>query len=326
MRMRLLPIVILLLGAFPPPSAAQSPVAHVALLGAVPVSDPAERLAWQAFVAALRERGWVEGHNLAFELRSGGGRPEHYPELAAELVALQPDVIIAVGTQPVKAVREKTDTIPIVMISVPDPIGLGYIESFARPGGNITGVSNQFGDIIGKALQLLTEVRPGLSRVGFLWVPDNPAMRFNRAALEAIAPQLGLTIEPIEVKASEDFDAAFDAVARSRPDALLMNSPPLFVVHRSEIIAFALDHQLPAIGNFSWWAREGLLMSYGPDWVHMWRRMADYVDKILRGAKPTDLPVEQPTKFELVINRKTADALGLTIPPALLARADEVIE
>jgi ABC-type uncharacterized transport system substrate-binding protein len=251
MRMRLLSIAILLLGALPPPAAAQSRVAHVALLGASPVSDPAERPAWQAFVAALRERGWVEGQNLAFELGVGGGRTERYPELAAELVALRSDVIIAVGTQPVKAVREKTDTIPIVMISVPDPIGLGYIESFARPGGNITGVSNQFGDTIGKVLQLLTEVHPGLSRVGFFWVPDNPAMRFNKTALEAIAPQFGVTIEPIEVKASEDFDAAFDAVARSRPDALLMNFPPLFVVHHPEIIAFALDHRLPAIGNSS---------------------------------------------------------------------------
>ena len=326
MRMRLLPIAILLLGTLPLPSAAQSPVAHVARLGSLPVSDPSETSAWQVFVAALRERGWVEGHNLAFELRSGGGRAERYPELAAELVALRPDVIIAVGTQPVKAMREKTDTIPIVMISVTDPIGLGYIASFARPGGNITGVSNQFGDTMGKVLQLLTEVHPGLSRVGFFWVPDNPAMRFNKAALEAIAPQLGVTIEPVAVKAAEDFDAAFAAVARSRPDALLMNSPPLLMEHRREIIAFAADHRLPAIGNFAWWARDGLLMSYGPDWVHMWRRMADYVDKILKGAKPTDLPVEQPTKFEFVINLRTARAIGLALPPLFVARADEVIE
>ena len=255
MRMRLLPIAILLLGTFPPPSAAQSPVAHVARLGAVPLSDPAERPAWQAFVAALREHGWVEGRNLAFDVRSAGGRAERYPELAAELVALGPDVIIAEGTQPVKAVREKTDTIPIVMISVTDPIGLGYVKSFARPGGNITGVSNQFGDTMGKVLQLLTQVRAGISRVGFFWVPDNPANRFNKVALEAIAPQLGVTIEPIEVKASEDFDSAFAAVAQSRPDALLMTSPPLFMVHRTEIIAFALGHRLPAIGNFTWWGR-----------------------------------------------------------------------
>jgi ABC-type uncharacterized transport system substrate-binding protein len=187
MRGLLVAIVSLLLVSFAP-SAAQSPVAHVALLGALPVLDPSERPAWQAFVEALQERGWVEGHNLAFELRWAGGRAERYPELAAELVALRPDVIIAVGTQPVKAVREKTDTIPIVMISVPDPIGLAYVASFPRPGGNVTGVSNQFGDTMGKVLQLLTEVRPGISRVGFFWVPDNPAQRFNKAALEAIAP------------------------------------------------------------------------------------------------------------------------------------------
>ena len=190
----------------------------------------------------------------------------------------------------------------------------------------MTGISNQFGDIMGKVLQLLTEVRPGISRVGFFWVPDNPAMRFNKAALEAIAPQLGVTIEPIEVKASEDFDAAFAVMARSRPDALLMNSPPLLTEHRREIIAFALDHRLPAIGNFTFWARDGLLMSYAPDWVHMWRRAADYVDRILKGAKPADLPVEQPTKFEFVINLKAARAIGLELPPLFVARADEVIE
>ena len=326
MRMRFLPIAILLLGAFPPPSVAQSRVAQVAALLSVPVSDSSQGPVWQAFVDELRKRGRVEGHNLAFDVRSAGGRAERYPELAAELVALGPDVIIAEGTQPVKAVREKTDTIPIVMISVSDPIGLGYIKSFARPGGNVTGISNQFGDIMGKVLQLLTEVRPGISRVGFFWVPDNPAMRFNKAALEAIAPQLGVTIEPIEVKASEDFDAAFAVMARSRPDALLMNSPPLLTEHRREIITFALDHRLPAIGNFTFWARDGLLMSYAPDWVHMWRRAADYVDRILKGAKPADLPVEQPTKFEFVINLKAARAIGLELPPLFVARADEVIE
>ena len=254
MRMRFLPIAILLLGAFPPPSVAQSRVAQVAALLSVPVSDSSQGPVWQAFVDELRKRGRVEGHNLAFDIRSAGGRAERYPELAAELVALRPDVIIAVGTQPVQAVHEKTDTIPIVMISVPDPIGLGYIKSFARPGGNVTGISNQFGDIMGKVLQLLTEARPGISRVGFFWVPDNPAMRFNKAALEAIAPQLGVTIELIEVKASEDFDAAFAAMARSRPDALLMNSPPLLTEHRREIIALcarpppARDRQFHVLG------------------------------------------------------------------------------
>jgi putative tryptophan/tyrosine transport system substrate-binding protein len=323
MRARLVAITFLLLAAFPPLCAAQSAVAHVAVLGDSP-SGPGSN--WRAFVDALRERGWVEGRNLAFDVRSTEGRAERYPELAAELVALRPDLIIAETSQETQAVIQKTDTIPIVMSGVADPVASRFVASLARPGGNVTGLSAQLVDTTGKTLQLLVEARPGIWRVGLLWAPDSPGSRLNKEALVAIAPRLGVTLEPVAVNAPEDFDAAFAAVARTQPDALLTLSAPLLFAHRQQIIAFALDHRLPAIGNSTQWARDGLLMSFGEDIADQWRRAAYYVDRILKGAKPADLPVEQPTKFEFVINLKTAREIGLELPALFVGRADEVIE
>jgi putative tryptophan/tyrosine transport system substrate-binding protein len=319
MRKRFVAIAFLLLAAFPPPSAAQSPVAHVAAL------NPAAGPDWQAFVDALRERGWVEGRNLVFELRSAL-RAERYPEVAAELVAPRPDLIIANSSQATEALCQKTDTIPIVMIGVADPIGSGFVASLARPGGNVTGLSLQLGETNQKALQLLTETRPGISRIGLFWVPDNLGSRLNKEALVAIAPRLGVALEPVAIRAPEEFDAAFAAVTRSRADGLFTHSAPLLLSKREEIIAFAIDRRLPTMGANTQWARGGLLMSYAPDNIVQWRRAADYVDRILKGTKPADLPVEQPTKFDFVINLKTARAIGIEIPPLLLGRADEVIE
>jgi len=305
---------------WPIAAAGQSRISHVAVLG-----DPSPEL-WQVFSEALRARGWIEGQNLAFDIGSIDGHPERFPALAAELVALQPDLIIAVSSQATQAAREKTAKIPIVMIGVADPIRSGFVATLPRPGGNVTGLSAQLGDTNEKALQLLSEVRAGISRIGLLWNPDNSGSRLNKERLVAIAPRLGITIEPVAINAPADFGAAFAAVARSRPDAVFTHSAPLLMARHQEIVAFALDHRLPAIGSATLWARSGLLMSYAWNEVESWRRLADYVDRILRGAKPADLPVQQPTRFELVINLKTATALGLTVPQSLLARADEVIE
>jgi putative ABC transport system substrate-binding protein len=315
-------VAVLVAASIARTSLAQSPVARVAVL------DPTA--GWQAFVDALRERGWAEGRNLAFDVRSTEGRAERYRELAGELVALQPDLIIASSSQAIQAVREKTDTIPIVMVGPADPVGSGFVASLAQPGGNATGLSLQIVDIAGKALQLLTQARPGISRIGLFWVPDNPGSRLEKEALVAIAPRLGVTLEPVAINAPEDVDAALAMVARSRPDALFISGAPLMGGHRQQIlqhiIALALDHRLPASATSTEWARDGLLMSYAPDRVDMWRRAADYVDRILKGAKPADLPVQQPTKFEFVINLKTARAIGLELPPLFVARADEVID
>ena len=325
MRPRLVAIALLFLAAFPLFSVAQSPVARVAVLEGAPPSTPGASDS-PAFVDALRERGWVEGRNIELHRRWAEGRAERYPQLAAELVALRPDLIIAASSQATQAVHEKTETIPIVMVGVADPVASRFVASLARPGGNITGLSVQLPETMGKALQLLAEVRPGISRVALLWVPDNPGSRVNKEALVAIAPRLGITLDPVAVQAQEELDAAFAAVARSRPDALFTTSAPLQMAHLHEIIAFALEQRLPAMGYVTQWARDGLLMSYSTDPADQWRRAAYYVDRILKGAKPADLPVEQPTRFELVINLKTAKALGLTIPPSILSRADEVIE
>jgi putative ABC transport system substrate-binding protein len=326
MRTRLVAITFLLLAAPPLPSAAQSGIASVALLTGASTSDLATAPTWQPFIEALRQRGRTEGDNLEFHHRWTGGRDERWPQLAAELVALGPNLIIAVGSQATQAARAKTDTIPIVMIGVADPIGSGFVASLARPGGNVTGLSAQLGDTNEKALQLLIETRPGMSRIGLFWLPNNSGSKLSKESLVVIAPRLGATIEPVAINAAEDFDAAFATIARSRPDALFTHSGPLLFEHRREIIDFALDHRLPAIGTSTAWARDGLLMSYAWDEVAAWRRAADYVDRILKGAKPAELPVEQPTKFEFVINLKTAGAIGLDLPYLFIARADEVIE
>jgi putative ABC transport system substrate-binding protein len=246
--------------------------------------------------------------------------------LAAELVALKPDVIIASGSQATQAIRQRTNTIPIVMIGVGDPLGSGFIASLARPGGNITGLTNQLGDLVEKALQTLKELRPGLSRIAVFWTPDNQGSSLAAKAELASGPQQGLAVQSIPINVREDLDAALAALARNPPEALEVHPTPILFENREAIVAFALQQRLPSFSGSTAMARDGVLASYAPDLVNQWRRVADYVDRILKGANPAELPVEQPTKFEFVINLKTAKALGLTIPPAILARADEVIE
>jgi putative tryptophan/tyrosine transport system substrate-binding protein len=303
---------------------AQLPVARVALLlNQLPPQIPPF---WEAFVEALRTRGWEEGRNIEFTLRAAEGSEETYQKLAAELVALQPNIIIAANSQAIEATRQRTQTIPIVMIGPSDPLGAGFIASLARPGGNITGLTNQLGDTAEKQLQTLKEMRPGLSRIALLWNPDDAGSRLAAKAQLASGPQQGLIVEPIPIKTRQDLDVALAALARNPPEALLVHPTPIIFQHREAVVAFALRQRLPSFSASTGMARDGLLAGYAPDAVSVWRRAADFVDRILTGANPAEMPVEQPTKFELVINLKTARAIGLDVPPSLLARADEIIE
>jgi putative ABC transport system substrate-binding protein len=323
MRNRLVAIGLLLIGAFPLSIAAETPLAHVGLLL---VSDPRQTTSWSAFLDALRDRGWIEGDNLQFYYRTSEGRPERYPKLAAELIGLQPEVIIAWGSAGTQAVREKTRTIPIVMLGADDPVRLGFVASLAHPGGNITGISNQGADTFEKAFEFLMEVRPSISRVALFWAPAYPASRLCKAILEAAAPRIGVPVEPVGINEPAELDPAFATVTQSRPDALIVHPTPMSIRHVREIAEFAIKERLP---TFSWSegnVRQGLLMGYFADWTKVMTRAGAITDKILRGAKPADIPVEQPTKFDLLINLKTARAVGIEIPPSILSRADEVIE
>jgi putative tryptophan/tyrosine transport system substrate-binding protein len=279
-----------------------------------------------AFSETLRELGWIEGKNIAFEHRYANNRTERLPELAAELVRLNVDLIVAFGGLAPLAAKQATSTIPIVMASPADPIGSGLVASLARPGGNVTGVSLMAPDLGAKRLQMLKEVSPGISRVAVLWNAGNPSAERGFRELKGAAQALRIGVHSIEVRSPTDFSNAYKAATREAPEALVTLADPLTVDHAKQIAEFAIDSRLPSISELREFADAGGLLSYGPDLADLRRRAAGYVDKILRGAKPADLPVEQPTKFELVINLNTAKALGLAIPPALLARADEVIE
>jgi putative ABC transport system substrate-binding protein len=275
---------------------------------------------------AFQALGWIEGKNVIFERRYADNRLDRLPELAAELVRLNVDVIMAAGTLAPLAAKRATSTIPIVMATAGDPLGSGLVTSLARPGGNVTGLSLMAPDLGGKRLELLKEVLPQVSRVGILWNAANPysALVFNET--ESAAQMLGIQLQSIEVRSPDDFDSALAAATQQRAGALIAVEDPLTVGHRKRIADFAASNRLPAIYGLREFADAGGLMAYGANLADLQRRAAGYVDKILKGAKPADLPVQQPTKFELVVNLKTAKALGLQIPPTLLARADEVIE
>jgi putative tryptophan/tyrosine transport system substrate-binding protein len=273
----------------------------------------------------LRDLGYVEGRNVLIEYRPADP-PERLPDFAAELVALKVDVIVAGGSQAVLAAQPATKTIPIVMAGASDPIGTGFVASLARPGGNITGQSLLSSDLSGKRLELLKEVVAGLSVVAVLWNPDDPPAALSLRESRIAADLLGIKVESAMVRAPDEFDGAFASVAKAHPQALIALPAPLMNIHAGRIAELARRERLPSIALNSEFPQAGGLMSYGPDIADLYRRSAAYVDKILKGAKPADLPVEQPTKFDLIINLKTAKALGLTAPPTLLARADEVIE
>jgi putative tryptophan/tyrosine transport system substrate-binding protein len=275
---------------------------------------------------ALRELGWIEGKNIVFERRYAENRVERLPELAAELVRLNVDVIVGLGTLAPLAAKRATTTIPIVMTAAGDPLGSGLVASLARPGGNVTGMSLMAPDLGGKRLELLKELLPRLARVAVLWNAANPYPALVFKETQAAGRTLGIEVQSLEVRDPRDFDGAFEALRRQRPDALITVEDPLTFNYMKLIADFAAGQRLPTLHGFREDVAAGALMSYGANLADLFRRAAGYVDKILRGAKPADLPVQQPTKFELVINLRTAKVLGLTVPPSLLARADEVIE
>ncbi|HEV2056976.1 MAG TPA: ABC transporter substrate-binding protein [Methylomirabilota bacterium] len=280
-----------------------------------------------AFRQGLRELGWVEGQNIVIDYRFAEGRFDRLPDLAAELVRLKVDIIVAVSTPGVVAAKNATETIPIVMISVGDPVGLGLIASLARPGGNVTGLSYSAGlEIVGKQLELLKETVPKIRRVAILSNPANPSHPPAIRELNVAARSLGVRLQFLEARGPNEFDGAFAAMATERVGALLVLTDGVFILHRTQLADLAARSRLPGAHGTREMVEAGGLMSYGPSLRDLYRRSAAYVDKILKGAKPGDLPVEQPTKFALVINLKAAKALGLTIPPSLLQRADEVIQ
>ena len=281
----------------------------------------------EAFRQGLRELGWVEGQNIAIEYRWADGRLDRLAYLAAELIRLNVDVLVASPTPGALAAKNATGTVPIVAISLTHPVELGLVASLARPGGNVTGVSYSVGaDIFGKDLELLKEVVPRVHRVAVLSNPDSPARPLTIRNIKDAARSLGLQLQLLEARGPEGFDGAFAAMAKERVGALLVVQDPAFIPHRARLIDLAQQNRLPSI--FTQWedAEAGGLMSYGPSLSDLYRRAGTYVDKILKGAKPGDLPVQQPKTFELIINLKTAKALDLTIPPSLLQRADQVIE
>jgi putative tryptophan/tyrosine transport system substrate-binding protein len=278
-----------------------------------------------AFVQRLRELGWMEGRTVAIEARWAEGRSERFAEIAAELVRLKVDVIFTYGTPPVLALKQATSVIPIVFASAADPVGTGLVASLARPGGNVTGLSNQQADTAAKRLELLREVIPGLARLAILANVGNPAAVLDMREIQAAARTLSLETVASEIRRAEDIAPAFEAFI-GRVHALYVAGDPLVNTNRIRINSLALGAHLPTMHGYRQYVEAGGLMSYGPSTVDAYRRAADYVDKILRGAKPGDIPVEQPTKFDLVINLTTAKALGLTIPESFLLRADEVIE
>lgn len=298
---------------------------RIGYLRATSPSDRPSQL--DAFRQGLRELGWSEGRNIVIDYRYAEGRFDRLPDLAADLVRLEVALIVSEGTQGVTAARNATGTIPIVMTTVRDPVGTGLIASLARPGGNVTGMSGSAGlEIVAKQLELLKETVPEIRRVAIL---SNPANAYHQLAIRevnAAARSLGVQLQLLEARGPNEFDGAFAAMAKERVGALLVVSDTIFNNHRERLADLAARSRLPAAYGVRESVEAGGLMSYGASFLDLYRRSAAYVDKILKGAKPADLPVEQPTKFELVINLRTASALGLTVPPALLARADEVIE
>jgi len=274
----------------------------------------------------LSELGYVEGLNLAIEWRDAEGKTERFDDLAAELVRLKVDVIVATVPGATLAAKRSTASIPIVMVNTPDPAQLGLVVSLGRPGGNVTGTTTLSADLSSKQLELLKEAVPRAVRIAVLWNPSNPWHSIALKGAEAAARSLAVQLQILEVRGPEGFDSAFEAMTRNRTGAVLVLADPLTAFHRSHLANLAAKRHLPGMYGPREYADAGGLMSYWAHYADLYRRVASYVDRILKGAKPGDLPIEQPTKFELVINLKTAKALGLTIPPSLLGRADEVIQ
>jgi putative tryptophan/tyrosine transport system substrate-binding protein len=299
-------------------------VRRVGLLLGAASSAPSIQI--EPFKQSLRERGWIEGQNLTFAYRYADGHYERLPALARELVNLGVDVIVTDGTPPTRAAMQATKTVPIVTAATGDLVRVGLVKSLARPGGNVTGASWFTPEVSAKRLELLKEAVPNVVRVGVIYNPLNPIVESVVVAIETIAKPLKLQTERLAVRTPGDLDTVSSVLTRQRMDAITVIEDPMINSHALRVVGSALKAKIPAVVGLSDLVAAGGLMSYAPNRPDLWRRAAVLTDKILRGAKPSDLPVEQPTKFELVINLKTAKALGLTIPPSLLLRADQVIE
>jgi putative tryptophan/tyrosine transport system substrate-binding protein len=298
-------------------------VARVGVLCPITCTDPS----LEVFRHALHGLGYVEGQNLVLVFRTAEGHIERLPDLAVELVRLPVDVLFTSwGTAAALAAKQVTTTVPIVMGAVGDPVAAGLVASLARPGGNITGLSSLTLDLEGKRLELLKDLLPTLARVAVLWDPTNPYSALALEQTQQTARHMGVQIYPVRVHAAEDFESAFETLARERPDALIVHGYIVLVQHRTRIVDFVAQHRLPTIYSLRDFVEAGGLMAYGVHLPEVYRRAAAHVDKVLKGTKPAEIPVEQPTKFELIVNLKTARELGLTMPPTLLALVDEVIQ
>jgi len=299
---------------------------RVGVLQNLASDDPAEQARLMAFGQGLQELGWTIGQNVRIENRWSAGDPDRIRRNTEEMVALAPDVILASGNAGVAPLLQATRTVPVVFVIVPDPVGAGFVDSLARPGGNATGfIAYEYG-LSGKWLEVLKEIAPGVTRAAVIRDPALASGPGQFAAIQSIAPSLGVEVSPVNVRDAGEIERAITAFAHSPNGGLIVTGSALVGLHRHLIIALAARHRLPAVYIERFFVTAGGLISYGPDFLDQFRRAAGYVDRILKGEKPADLPVQQPTKYELVINLKTAKALGLDIPPTLLARADEVIE
>jgi ABC-type uncharacterized transport system substrate-binding protein len=321
-------IVALTLGTLAAPLAADAQqAAKVPRIDVLHPGTPAgSSHLFEAFKQGLREHGYVEGQSIILERRFGEARVERISDIAAELVRIKVDVIVTATDVGIAAVKRQTQTIPIVMASSTDPVGTGFVASLARPGGNVTGFSTMSPELSAKRLELLKEATPGLSRVAIIWNPDVRGAVLDYKETEGAARTLRLQLQSVEVSSAGDLNRAFSAVTNRRAEALIVSAGPLAFANRGQIVSFAQRNRLPSMYGQNEFADAGGLMAYGPNVAELWRRAATYVDKILKGAKPGELSVEQPNKFEFVINLKTAKALGLTIPQSLLRRADHVIQ
>jgi putative tryptophan/tyrosine transport system substrate-binding protein len=314
--------------AWPLAARAQQPerVRRIGVLQGLAGTDPEWQRRLAAFKQGLQELGWSEGRNVTFEFRFADGKPDRLPALAVELVRANVDVIVTNAAQPVEATRQATSIIPIVMATVGDAVGSGYIASLARPGGNVTGLTLVATEQSAKRLQLIKEFAPNLVRVAVLWNKNASGHRLQLNEMEQSVLAVGIVLQSIPMQNASDFEAGFRAAIQAGAQAIITMDDPLIQSQRARIVEFATQQRIPLMAEFRPTTEAGGLMSYGPNQTDMWRRAAAYVDKILRGAKPADLPVEQPTKFELVVNLRTAKEIGIELPTSILLRADELIE
>jgi putative ABC transport system substrate-binding protein len=288
-------------------------------------ADPARLGWWNVFRERMRELGYVEGRDISFEPRWGQGKADQTRSLALELAGLKVDVIVAAGGSAALAAKHATSTIPIVIAGGPDPIGLGLVRSLARPGGNITGITSMSSELSGKLVEFARMVAPGASRVGVLWDETSAGNRLSLSEIQAAGGTLGIAVQPVGVRRPDEFDRAFQAMTQGRAGSVIVVAGGLVFAHRKRLADLAVRYRLPMVGGSREYVDAGGLVGYGTDFPNLFRGVAGYVDRILKGTRPSDLPIEQPTKFELVVNLKTAKVLSVTLPPALLLQANEVI-